>query len=248
MLWSSESADEPPFPRPSRGEDGEVERWRPFARFANVAEAGYFADELRARLDVSVLVRSEQSFDALHHAWQCRFVLLAPEAAIERAEEALRALVDEGYDDAPAAEGCAESAAETDGLIDLPDEAAAPNERSRSETFANDPWGDAEREDSDAGRIHWLPIVLTLTAGSAAWCGLRWFQEPLRQAIGPRQAGGAPDLWNELSNDPAPWIQTTEGTGRRELRIDRQSGVAILTEDADGDGRPEREIKFPLPR
>lgn len=39
--------------------------YRPIARFANAAEAGYFAHELAHRLDFDPVVRSEQDFDAI---------------------------------------------------------------------------------------------------------------------------------------------------------------------------------------
>lgn len=53
--------------------------YRPIARFANAAEAGYFAHELAHRLDFDPVVRSEQDFDAIGGAWRQAYLLCAPE-------------------------------------------------------------------------------------------------------------------------------------------------------------------------
>lgn len=218
---------------PEKEESGE--RRVPLARFGNVAEAGYFADELTSRLEFPVTVHAEPAFDALHHVWQTRYWLLVPEGCREKGALALQELIDETrHDDADH------------------DPGAVTNDQSWSPTRYEPDHGDRfdiEPGPTAGGTVNWVPIVLTLTAGSAALFALRWYEDAHRQVRRP-PPGPMVDLWNTLSERPGSWTQSiNEGRGVRELRLDRRRGVAVLREDADGDGRAEfeREIPHPMP-
>jgi hypothetical protein len=86
--------------------------------------------------------------------------------------------------------------------------------------------------------VNWLPIVLTLTAGSAAFWGLRQIDHAprVRQPVA-RERMREEDLRLHFLNSSEPWSQRiNNGRGTRELRIDRSRNMVIIREDADGDG------------
>ena len=196
----------------------------PLARFTSAAEAGYFAHELLHREQIPVSLTVDEHFDAIGGRWTTRFVLAVPEDIGETAREALQRLIhDSECDD------------DSGGGHNASECAAGPGGR----------YNAAVLEESG---VHWVPIVLTLAVSSVAFWGAREFGGPPQ-----RQARAAPagrqneqrDLWDELATPGRPWTQSLPGgQGRRELRFDRARGLAILREDADGDGRFETEIPF----
>lgn len=209
--------------------------WSPVGRFHYVAEAGYFADELSQTLKTQVRVRSESSFDGMHHFWQTRYVLLAPHALKHQAEATLRDLIENGQPFEAPVESFSEREA-------LQDEWREPRGNARA---SDDPRFELEEEDRGSG-VHWVPILLTLTAGSAVFFGLRWWQEAGRiPARVPPVGGGPAELWDSISRSPAPWTQPRrEGRGERRLRFDRQTNSAVIEEDIDGDGVPDQTVRF----
>lgn len=208
---------------PDAATDGPLEI---IARFGSAAEAGYFAHELLHTEAIPVRLTSDESFDALRGFWSTRYVLAVPVDKATSAKLALSDLVeatrnDDGFE-----------SHETGSLAATP-EPPTKYSQARSQGFDDPEIFDRDRYD-DRG-VNWVPIVLTLTAGSLAFWVARKAQEPPpeRPPVGQQDA----DLWDTLTNEPAPWYQPINGgRGIRELSIDRQHNQAILREDLDGDG------------
>jgi hypothetical protein len=203
---------------PPEADGADEGAWSVIARFANAAEAGYFADELDYALGFEPRLDCRDDFDAVHHHWRSRFVLSVPERHAERAREVLTCLLDGA---------AAESTNREDRF-----ESAVPFTHRRL-----DPRSEATR--SAGSHVKWAPLFLTLAAGSLAfWHGKK---PPVqRQAFAPQDAlriqlGDAPGLRD------APWVQTVEGGLRRELHFPARDGEAVLREDRNGDGIFERE-------
>ncbi|MEX2286282.1 MAG: zinc ribbon domain-containing protein [Planctomycetaceae bacterium] len=192
------------------------------ARFQNAAEAGYFAHELGRSEEMPVTVALAEDYDGMHGYWSARFHLLVPDVCAERAASALERLVAES---------------ESDEL--------SVTEETHSDSgkpIGISPFGPGGRptttSGSEASAVNWVPIVLTLTAGSAALWGLRQMDQAprLRQPV-VREGVREEDLWSQFLQSPDPWWQRLEnGRGIRELRIDRGHSRIIIREDADGDG------------
>ncbi|MGH7202739.1 MAG: hypothetical protein ACREJB_19190 [Planctomycetaceae bacterium] len=196
------------------------------ARFTNAAEAGYFAHELAEATGARVLTHFDEHFDALSGYWSTRYVLAAAKEEAARVTAALRAMLDDSGGDERVHVG--PSAAPVAVRRDAPP-------TSMDERFA-------PREESG---VNWVPIVLTLTAGSVVFWGIK----ALNEQAGPRKpvagvGGLQADLWETLDTSDGPWVQQEANGGRRELRIDRRRNVAVIREDADGDGVFERRIQF----
>ena len=189
------------------------------ARFANAAEAGYFANEIDYALGVEPRLDCRDDFDALHERWRSGFVLSVPEPVADSA----RALLSELLDGEP--ETCAES--------NLDSVSPAASRFDHNETNA-----DAPRP--APSQIKWRPVLLTLAAGSlVVWYGKQ--PPPQRQLPDPRNA-----LRVSLRDAPglrdSAWIQSPGGGVRRELVFPQDGGTARLREDHDGDGIFEREF------
>ena len=188
------------------------------ARFRNAAEAGFFADELEDRLQVPVRLQAEENFDALTGYWANRFVLLVPENAGVSAAALLREIVEqtEGDEDEP-----------------LMASAGPPDLQRR-------------RPGASPSGINWVPIVLTLAAGSAAIWGIRKLNEAPKPNAGPVPVNGREgQLWNTLGLPNGGWsLKHEEIPGRRRLRIDAQRGLVVIQEDADADGIYESELRL----
>jgi hypothetical protein len=197
--------------------------WCTVARFGNAAEAGYFASELELAIGCEPRLVQRDDFDAAHHFWRTSYVLSVPEPLAELAATQLRRILD-GEPSEPVA-------------LARPD---WPREGSRRE------FGD-ERTTADAGTpsgINWVPIVLTLAAGSLVlWAGKK--QHAPRRPAAPDDAQRV-DIWDALDRDQLPWVQrSNEGSGGvRELVVDAASGHALLREDRDGDGVFESETRY----
>ena len=180
------------------------------ARFRHVAEAGYFAYELREREGVPVRVAPDDNFDAMDGSWSSSFVLMVPEASA-----------------APMAQRLDELVRATQG----------------DEEIWTDRPGDPEEWDvAPESGVNWVPIVLTLTAGSLAFWMVRQVHDQPRAAAQAAAGQRLPDdLWDALGGTREPWVQRSEnGAGTRELAIDRSRRSAVIREDRDGDGVFER--------
>jgi len=194
------------------------------ARFPNVAEAGFFAHELMHRESLPVQLSVDESFDASGGYWSTRFLLSVPESRAESAAAILQQMIEQTATDAWEPD-------DSDYNLGV---AAAGSFRSAQSSSAED------------GSIHWLPIVITLAAGSFVLWGARKFQEvPQRRGVAPagREHG---DLWDDLSSNSKPWVQALDnGRGVRELRI--EENAAVLSTDADGNGHFEGRERFERP-
>ena len=200
------------------------------ARFHNAAEAGYFSHELMLAEEIPSMVKMDEQFDALSGRWSTRFLLLVPERFRENAAEALLRLVEQSNSE------------------DSLEEETRKTFRVTSEDLEH--FGDEmefDRYSAVESRVNWVPIVLTLAAGSAVFWGVRKLQDrpqPHANAapVGARQQ----DLWERLSGFPEPWIQQSEGGERtRSIQFETEGNVVIIREDSDGDGHFEREHRLP---
>lgn len=188
----------------------------PIARFQSGAEAGYFADELARAVDLDVRVLAREHYDAVHGVASTDFVLLVLETEAERAAQLLRSLVASTDDD------------------EAPDESnllAAEHDFNSSALM---------------GGPVWVPLLLTLAAGSIAYWGIEKFEQRQRPpALINRDRRQPPELWRVLSASPSPWVQTLgPGRGTRQLQVDPATKSAVIQEDRDGDGRFEREWAY----
>jgi len=109
--------------------------------------------------------------------------------------------------------------------------------------------GDDVNDDSPASDLPagvWVPLILTLAAGSIACFGIERLDHRPRPAalvVGDRRE--PPELWDVLTATQGTWVQHLEGgAGTRELTLDRDGHTARLREDHDGDGRFDREWDF----
>jgi len=109
--------------------------------------------------------------------------------------------------------------------------------------------GDEAADVSETSEIPggvWVPLILTLAAGSIACFGIdRLEHRPRQGALVIRDRREPPELWEVLGARRGPWIQKLEGgPGVRELTLDPNNRSAKLKEDHDGDGRFDREWDF----
>lgn len=100
--------------------------------------------------------------------------------------------------------------------------------------------------ESTVGR--WVPLALTLAAGSIACWGIEQVvarPQARVPALVDRDPRLPPRLWHILGSSPGPWIQKSPNEqGVRELTFDPRRQVLLLREDGDGDGHFEREWRF----
>jgi len=195
--------------------------WCTVARFGNAAEAGYFANELEFAIGCEPRLDLRDDFDALHHFWRTSYVLSVPGSLAELAAVQLRRILD----GEPIESGLS---------------AGVGRPRDKRPSLP------AERDEVDPAHpsgINWVPIVLTLAAGSLVlWAGKK--QHIPRRPAAPDDAQRV-DLWDALDRDHLPWVQRSDdGAGVRELVVDAASRQAILREDRDGDGEFETETRF----
>ena len=200
---------------------GENSEWATIARFGNAAEAGYFAHELGPLLNCEPRIEYQEDFDAIGGSWRTRYLLAVPDRLAEQARRQLGTMLEGNWEQ----EQLQPTAG--DAFYEIGSTAT-----SRAPAFSK-------------SRINWVPIMLTLAAGSAVfWAGRK--AHFARRNVEPGEAGQK-DLFEFLSEGVHPWVQRREdGDGQRELRIDPQSGTATIFEDTDGDGRFDRELKFPM--
>lgn len=201
--------------------DAADEAWEVVARFGNAAEAGYFANELEYAIGCEPRLEHCDDFDPISHFWRTSYVLSVPGQRGELARTQLRRILDgEAIEPVHEADGRSPGGGALRSSVD-------------SQVLA----------EAGASGINWVPIVLTLAAGSLVlWAGKK-AHFPRRPAA-PDEALRI-DVWDVLGRDQAPWIQQPDGDrGVRELRIDAATGRAVLREDADGDGVFERETEY----
>ena len=216
--------------------DEESNRLVRIARFSNAAEAGYFAHELAAQNSILTKIVAEESFDALCGYWSTGYALTATEADADAARTALVEFVQR---------------LRADDFDDFDDEFDPSNslEDSTSLTFPreseyDDEPGTVRNVMVDEPGVNWIPVVLTLAAGSIVfWAARRIHDQPAVFAapVVPKTE----ELWDYLAHDENPWVQELEGgVGVRQLQIDPQRKLFIIREDRDGDGRFESELNF----
>lgn len=201
------------------------------ARFRNIAEAGFFAEEL-ARRNVPASVRVDDQFDALRGNWNTSFLLLVPSERAEASAILLQELIrrSEGgeLDDALPALGTLDEY----GLHEREwDDRGGNHYRDEARAGIGTAF-EFESEDRGAG-IGWVPLILTLTAGSVIVWGLRhaelWGAGPGAAPLSEREWI---ELRKELGTSERPWTQPTrDGQGVRKLWFDRdRNRVAIQVE------------------
>ncbi|HID23733.1 MAG TPA: hypothetical protein EYP14_15230 [Planctomycetaceae bacterium] len=212
-------------------------RYVRIARFRWAAEAGFFEHELAERLDVPTRILEHSNFDAMGGCWFTWYALCVPEELAEPAQAVLRELIAEHEQD----EAEWESEAEPANVFSSP---WSPNQ---------EVWDPLEprtlTSDTAAGaRGPWIPILLTLAAGAAVLWGTRALPHRGLQPAAPvdGQEQTTERLWQGLARWPEPWTQLVgDGRGMRQLHIDPIRRRIIVREDADGDGRFEREVTVP---
>lgn len=206
----------------------------PVARFGNAAEAGFFADELMRRERIPSAIRIEESFDAVTGYWSARFLLTVPEDTADRAALALQRLVEQ----TDAEEFVPD---EFDAAEDGDDGVAVPVGPAARYEGTLEP---VEASTTDSG-INWVPIVLTLAAGTAVIWGVR----EIEQARNPHPAvpaGGVhEELWERMARPGDPWVQKLKNGQRRELRIDAGRKKAVLREYDKREKIFEQEYELP---
>jgi hypothetical protein len=206
-------------------------RLAPIARFLNAAEAGYFAHELKLVERLPVVITAEEDFDAVAGYWSTRFLLCVPEANAVTAAEALERLVEDSESDdfVPRRQALDDLEYAGDQTTDVFD----PRRRIRAEI--SEPVG-----------VGWVPLVLTLAAGSAAIWGVRRVDEPPRPPAAPIKRQEA-EQWQRLPVPSRPWTFPHEnGRGQRQFWLEADRNRAVLREDANGDGFFEDEQRHEL--
>ncbi len=234
--WTSDSGQECPRCRgrlapvtpqtlpPVSDSDDAPGDWLTVARFGNAAEAGYFADELHQVLGCEPRIDVRDDFDAVHACWHTRYSLSVPAPLAEHAHAQLHHMLEGEWDQL---------------------ESAVRSTAAGRNSFGVAPGDQREPAATAPSGVNWVPIMLTLAAGSfVIWAGNKKAHPP-RRPPAPRD-GQRFDLIDVLSSDSAPWVQHLNRGGVRELVVDGATGAAQVREDVDGDGVFER--KFVLGR
>jgi hypothetical protein len=210
---------------------------RPIARFVNAAEGGFFAHELSLEAQCPVELRAEEDYDAVAGHWTTRFLLCVPARCAEAAATALQELVERSehedfLDSRPLPLRDTTELNPALGSDRLP-ELTGPVARWDRNDFTAAPG-------EDGPVVHWVPIVLTLAAGSMMFWSLRKLNEPPPKP--PLPAGHREGLWESLStSEGRVWVQLDrQGRAVRELEVDPETGVAVIREDLDGDAAFDR--------
>jgi hypothetical protein len=202
----------------NRDERSSGERWTVVARFANAAEAGYFANELDYLLGSEPRLDCRDDFDAVQHHWRSGYVLSVPDAIAERARVELRGLLEDG---GAAAHEREEGIAETAVAVSFDHRRVI-----------------AGPVKAPGATVKWGPLFLTLAAGSLViWHGKK--PQLQRQPANPRDVRVS--LYDAPGLREAPWVQQSGDGVRRELDFTEPGGTAVLREDRDGDGAFDRE-------
>lgn len=109
---------------------------------------------------------------------------------------------------------------------------------------------DEQASSPTPSRGSWVPLVLTLAAGSMACWGIQHFeQRPRGAALVVRDPREPPDPTAVAGALAGTWVQhDARGPVVGELLIDLERQTATITEDHNGDGRPDRRWELPLRR
>ena len=247
-LADSDYPERCPYCNERLGKSADSERrLTPLFRFGNAAEAGFFAHELQGRIGIPARIIAVDNFDALSGTWGTRFVLAV---ALEQAEPSRRTL----HDLMSGQNSDAQSLSDYLGTNNPEDQGAESIGSNRETTAFDHPAFDDEptaaghlvmlesAQYSEASGINWVPIVLTLAAGSVAFWWMRNpVQEPQDNDMGARHERLLPFLTEEGE----PWVQSVnDGKGQRRLTPAATPGKMLLQEDWDGDGEFEKSYSF----
>ena len=201
----------------------------PLARFQSAAEAGFFGDELARASEIPTIVTFEEHFDAVAGTWSNRFVLCVPADFRTAALDALSRLIDR-------------SEADNEPFDEVSEFESVPEGNARHVPAEIAEW-DTARSTATESHIHWVPIFLTLAAGSVVFWGIR------KADVQPAPPAPGAGLWETLGTSDGPWVQQLEGgRGRRTLTVDATDRKAIIREDRNGDGMFEFQREFRLLR
>lgn len=223
------------------------------ARFKSAAEAGYFADELHRNEQIPAEVAVEEVRESMHAAWSVRFALMVPKERAEAASLSLKKLIEQSNPaDAELGDEFGTKRTSLQSVVEV-DHDCSPGDPCTAFAPERDRF-DFEDDSSANARIVLSTIVLVAAGGAFAWFAYR---QPANQPRRPEQLRPVPavpaplanDFWRKAAQNPAPWRQAhPNGKGTRELVLDPQMNRAVIREDADGDGRFEREEFLPLGR
>lgn len=115
---------------------------------------------------------------------------------------------------------------------------------STDDDSADGPEGTDESRSATTGAQMWVPLILTLAAGSIAYWGLnRLERAPRPGQLVIRDRRLPAELWQMLGNSRGPWVQK-EGGVTRSLHVNPHDGTARVEEDHDGDGQFERAWEY----
>jgi hypothetical protein len=180
------------------------------ARFAWASEAGYFSHEMGLRTSFENRILWEDQSDAIHGFWQGAYLLQVPPDWADEARALFRQLLDENIERAQPAN----DSSEFDGADSVP----------------FDP--------QSSFTINWVPIILTLTAGSVAAFGYQvWSRHGERPAVAREES---PDELEAPREGERLFVADGPEDGRWSVRLDAAGESMILLEDIDGDRRPDR--------
>jgi hypothetical protein len=178
------------------------------ARFAWASEAGYFAHELSQLSSMETRILWEDRSDKIHGFFQGEYLLQASQEWADQARAQLRVLLEE-QKESPALEPGNWSAANGD-----------------------DPTFDPQSPSA----IRWVPIVLTLTAGSVVAIGYQaWSRQEARQAIARDRSL---DEWDAEPDGRQVFVG--DDGSRWTVEFDPAGDEVILVEDSNGDHHPDR--------
>ena len=106
--------------------------------------------------------------------------------------------------------------------------------------------GEALPAETSSLGSRWMPVLITLAAGSVAYLGVTKLEEPPRPpALHVNRPADA--LWRELAR--GDWTQPhPEGKGTRRMRMDARRRVVIIEDDLNQDGRIDDIHEYSLPR
>lgn len=179
------------------------------ARFAWASEAGYFSHELGVRNPFETRILWEDLSDKVHGFWQGEYLLQVPPEWADEARAQLRLLLDD----------------KGDGTAD-----AGRWDESSDREQAFDP--------QLSSSIRWVPIVLTLTAGTVVAIGYQvWLRHEVRPPIARDQTLEELDAPRE--GGQLFVHQEADGTSLT-IELNPAREQMILTEDLDGDGEPDQ--------
>lgn len=196
------------------------------AHLSNIAEAGYFSDELFRHRQIDSTIDVENQFNALMGVWSARYVIQVASNQAATSREFLQEMAqahrieeeraDEGYDEIPA------NPAHHEGVLE------SSNTYAASALFRTQE-NEARREADEYSGINWVPFFLTLTAGSfLVWGVSQWNRN--RQDERQEIHNHSRRFWNDVSSPQSRWYQRLDNGRTRELEFDPHSEQARIRE------------------